>query len=352
MTSEMTPKFSAEELHGCKNWLLPDVSSDKILPSAEKEALDEKEKNKTKAEKKASQPAAGESIEVIEESPSPVTAEKLQAITEAAEKEGYDSGYQKGLEQGQKEGSEKGQKAGFESGLEQSKATVAAQCEQLQHIIDALMIPLESEQKQLQEMILNMVASLTKAVVQRELEQDSSHITQLVDDALNIIPVGADKFSLFLNSQDINIVEKHLAYFDHSEDKHLTLHIDDSLLPGGCRLETQQTVVDYTVEQRLQKVIEGFLHKRFANHEDDEIESENNKALLSDSATPENSNNTTNNDVVPQSSEPVASDTVSTLEKTQAENVEASVLQEQEPKQEQEKDAAEQQSQEDKGESP
>jgi len=36
MTSEITPKFSKEELHGCKSWLLPDVSSKKFFPLLKK----------------------------------------------------------------------------------------------------------------------------------------------------------------------------------------------------------------------------------------------------------------------------------------------------------------------------
>lgn len=265
MTSDITPKFSEEELHGCKSWLLPDVSSNKTLPSAEKEALD-KVKQTSPKEKVA--PAAGESIEVIEELVQPITADQLQEISEAAAKDGFDSGYEKGLEQGLKEGKEKGIEQGHAEGSSQAKHLVTAQCEQLQHIIDALLIPLETEQNQLQGILLNMVTELAKAVILRDLKLDSSHITQLVDDALNTIPVGADKFSLYLNSQDLNLVEEHLDYLKHNDDKSLILHIDDDLLPGGCRLETQQTVVDYTVEQRIKKVVDGFLHKRFVDSEE------------------------------------------------------------------------------------
>lgn len=291
MTSELTPKFSEQELDACKHWLLPDVSSKKIIPSAEKEALNNKKStffSSTKKTKEAientTKPSTtlspNESIEIIEELVEPITAEQLQALSNAAEKEGFDSGFQKGLEQGIKEGKETGIQQGYDEGMAQSKKQVATQCEQLQHIMDALLIPLETEQNQLQTILLNMVAELTKAVVLRELKLDSSHITQLVDDALNTVPIGAEKFSLFLNSQDIDVVEEHVEYFQKTSDKRLVLHIDDKLLPGGCRLETQQTVVDYTVEQRLQKVVDDFLHKRFASHntsDTDDISEESQK---------------------------------------------------------------------------
>lgn len=281
MTTGSTPRFSEEELEACKSWLLPDVSSKNSISSVEKEALAKKQQEKKSqkpAAKKPVQPAEGESVELIEDLVSALTAEQLQEITEAAEKEGYDAGYEKGFAQGLEEGKETGYPQGFDEGISAGKKQIVTQCEQLQHIMDALLIPLESEQNQLQDILLNMVAELAKAVVLRELQLDSSHITQLVDEALKTIPIGADKFSLYLNSQDIALVEEHLEHFQHHQEKSLKLLVDDSLLPGGCRLETKQTVVDYTVEQRLHKVIDGFLHKRFTNHDTDSESIEKEKA--------------------------------------------------------------------------
>jgi len=265
MTSEMTPKFSQEELHDCKNWLLPDVSTKKTIPSAEREALDREKNKKPSLNRSSTISSENESIEIIEELVAPMTADELQKISESAEKEGFNSGFQEGLKKGVSEGKEKGAKEGYDEGILKSKKIITAQCEQLQHVIDALLIPLETEQNELQFIILNMVTELAKAVVLRELKQDSSHITNLVDEALNAIPIGADKFSLYLSSQDLTIVEKHLSYLAVGNEKNIFVHVDESLIPGGCRLETKQTVVDYTVEQRLQKIIDGFLHKRFVS---------------------------------------------------------------------------------------
>ena len=51
MTSDSMTRFSEKELDKCQSWSLPDVSSNKLIPSAEKEASDRKkiaEKNKIK----------------------------------------------------------------------------------------------------------------------------------------------------------------------------------------------------------------------------------------------------------------------------------------------------------------
>jgi flagellar assembly protein FliH len=266
MTSEFTTRFSEEELDQCQSWSLPDVSSNKLIPSAEKEASDRKKrelKNKKTLEKKpvSPKPQDGEVVEDNNETVKPITAEQLQEITGAAEKEGYEHGHKKGYEEGKVEG----YKVGEQEGLLHSKEIIAKQSENLQHIVEALMIPLQNEQKQLQAIMLDMVCQLAKAVVQKELTTDSSHITAVIESALNTIPPGADKFSLFLNSQDIAMVESHLNEQPQNKDKQFIYHADDSLLPGGCRLETRQTIVDCTIERRLEEVIDGFLHKQFSN---------------------------------------------------------------------------------------
>jgi flagellar assembly protein FliH len=267
MTSEFSTRFSDEELNKCQNWSLPDVSNSRLIPSAEKEARERQQKQQQEAKNKSekqTQPVnekAGEKIESVEQTLNPITAEQLQKITQDAEKEGYQAGYDKGTEEGRQHGND----AGYAEGLLKAQEAVKDQCERLQHIADALMIPLQNEQKQLERLMLDMVCMMAKAVVHRELQMDSSHIIKLVESALSAIPPSTEKFALYLNGDDVDIIQQHLGTID----KQITYHIDDQLLPGGCRLETKQTVVDYSVEQRLKTVIEGFLHQQFTSADSD-----------------------------------------------------------------------------------
>lgn len=282
MSTDINPKFSSRELESCQNWLLPDVTSAKTLPSAEKEALDRK---RAQAAEKEKTDQANETIDTIEDYVAPMTADQLAAITEAAEKEGYEKGYQTGFEKGEAEGKDQGLETGKEEGLALGQQQVIEKCEQLQHLIDALMIPLENEQKQLESVLLNMVTQLAEAVVLRELKQDSSHITRLVNDAINVLPVGTDRFTLFLNAQDRQTIENHLEQHPKSAEYSVLIHQDNTLLPGGCRLETKQSIVDFSVEQRLATVIDGFLHKRYATHDDDEQQAHKTKDAVEKTST-------------------------------------------------------------------
>jgi flagellar assembly protein FliH len=250
------------------SWNLPDVTSTVVLSSAEKEARERKDRRFRKPKKTGPvDTAAGESIEIvetIEETFKPLTAEQLQAITEAAKKEGYDAGYEKGIETGCVEG----EKRGLATGLENGDIKVAERVERVERVIEALLIPLQTERKKLEVLMVDMICQLTEAVVLREIEIDSSQVIKLVDDALSAVPTGSDKFSLYLAEQDIALVESHL---NDQSDKQFKYYSDESILPGGCRLETKNSTVSNTVEQRLKKVIDDFTHKRIAAS-DDQIE--------------------------------------------------------------------------------
>jgi flagellar assembly protein FliH len=279
MTSD--PKKQPKDATGQNytSWSLPEISSSVVLSSAEKEARERKDQRFKKPKKTGPvDEAAGESIEIvetIEKTYKPITAEQLQAITDAAEKEGYDAGYAKGIEAGEIEGD----KRGYTTGLDKADKKVVERCERIERVIEALLIPLDAERKKLEILIVDMICQLTEAVVLREIELDSSQVIKLVDDALNAIPTGSEKFSLFLNEQDIALVESHLN--DHQSDKKFNYYVDENLLPGGCRLETKNSTVSNTVEQRLKKVIDDFMHKRIVAT-DEEIEDV--KKVLDDSS--------------------------------------------------------------------
>ncbi|MFT7490956.1 MAG: flagellar assembly protein FliH [Pseudohongiellaceae bacterium] len=269
MTSDPTKTRADGANQNYTSWNLPNVTSTILLSSAEKEARERKDQ-RFKRQKKTGpvDEAAGESIEVVEtadESVQPITADRLRTITDAAEKEGHEVGYGKGVERGY----EDGEKKGYNAGLEKAHAKVTERCERIDRIIEALLMPLESERKKLEILMVDMICQLTEAVVMREISSDSSQVVKLVDDALKAIPSGSDKFSLYLNKQDIALVESHLG--EQQMDKKFNYYADDKLLPGGCRLETKNSTVSNTVDQRLKKVIDDFIHKRIAAS-DEQIE--------------------------------------------------------------------------------
>jgi|GEM_PF-6359066 len=257
--------FSEKEITQCKGWLLPDVSDGRSINATADKKKDKALSNNGSGKPQENTPKA-ESVEVIEDveiesidkKSEIISAEELAKITDQAEKEGYQSGFDKGFADGQKEG--------LAAGLSDAKQAIVDQSQRLQHIIDVLLNPIENEKKQIEQILVDMTCRLTETLLERELKTDSSIITKHIDSVLSLLPQTIPRFTLFLNPDDIALVEAHLekTILADSADGSVQyqLKADDTLLQGGCRLESNQTSVDASMEAKLANLLSSFVEKR------------------------------------------------------------------------------------------
>ncbi len=232
-------RIPAEELEEIRPWQLPEIDArGNIVASAEKEAR----------ERRARQAEVVEDVDA--EQLQPITAESLQQITEAAEAEGRERGYREGLEKGAGEGREQA--------LQETRAQMQAAEQRLTRLFEALCEPLQAQDNALEQQLLAMVCHLTRGIVGRELHTDSSHILAIVERALAALPVGAGNITLYLNPDDLALVEA----FAEQRRKDWQFVGEPGLLPGGCRLETRESLVDYAVETRMDTLLAQFLDQK------------------------------------------------------------------------------------------
>ena len=262
-TETLQGRIAAEDVSEVKSWVLPPVDdSGKILSSAEKEARDRRQRLLRQGK---------ESIQTVEVPTSPaktgMTAKEMQDIFDAAEKDGFAQGHTEGYSKGQADGYE----AGKQQGLMEMRAQLLAEQQRFQQIAQALLVPLAEQDDDIENMLLDTICTLTQSVIQRELLTDSSHIVELVKAAVEALPVGSKNIKVCLNSNDFPIIEAY-AKEQQLEWKFFS---DAQLLPGGCRIETPESRVDFSVSFRLQSVLEEFLTGRMANNTEDESNIEN-----------------------------------------------------------------------------
>ncbi|GAB1262010.1 flagellar assembly protein FliH [Aurantivibrio plasticivorans] len=247
-------RISSDELEEYSSWQIPEIENpDRVLQSAERE-----DRLRRDAAKRAKHEVVGEEVEDV----APLTAEQIKEISENA--------YQEGFKEGNKAGFDKGHNEGYESGkrqaLEEYREILDSQSQQLEGLLAALLEPCESHTQQLQRIILDSVCQLTKAVVQRELHSDTTHVLALVKEAISYLPTGADNVKLFLNPDDVALVE------DYIEERGAGWKVvpDSELLASGVRIETKQSVIDFSVESRLQTLCDQFIHGELVSDVDDD----------------------------------------------------------------------------------
>ncbi len=260
--SNLPNRIPAEAVEQATAWVLPPVSDNgRVLSSAEKEARERRERLLRREQEKI------EVVEIpVEEQPVQMgmTAEEMQAIFDAAEKDGFEQGHKEGYTKGNTEGYE----AGRQQGLMEMRAQLVAEQQRFQKLANALLNPIDAQDDDLEHLLLDVICTLTQSVVQREVQTDSSQILELVRNAIDALPVGSKNIRVCLNPDDLAAIETYAAE-QQLDWKFLG---DAELLPGGCRIETPESRVDFSVSSRLKTVLEQFITKQLAAGDEDELD--------------------------------------------------------------------------------
>ena len=253
MEKKLPNRIAAEDVDEYRTWRVPLINDNgSVLPSAEKEARERKAQEMKRQ---------GESIEDVDmpaaKPKQGMTAQEMQEIIEAAEKDGFAQGHKEGFDKGMAEGYEAGQ----QKGLMEMRQQLVAEQQRFQKLAQALLDPVAGQDNDLEKLLLDVICTLTESVVQRELMTDSSHIVSLVKTAVDALPVGSKNLRVCLNPDDLAAVET------YAEEQQLNWQFigDQQLAPGGCRIETSESRVDFSVEKRLKTLLTQFVNKQLTD---------------------------------------------------------------------------------------
>ncbi len=181
--------------------------------------------------------------EEVEEVPleevQPLTLEELEAIRQEAYNEGFATGEREGFHSTQLKVRQEAEEA------------LAAKLASLEQLMGHLLDPIAEQDTQIERSMVHLVAHMARQVIGRELRSDSSQITQVLREALKLLPMGADNIRIHLNPQDFELAK---ALRERHEESWKLLE-DEALLPGGCRIETLHSRIDATMETRIEKAV-------------------------------------------------------------------------------------------------
>ncbi|MFJ4430055.1 flagellar assembly protein FliH [Pseudomonas sp. NPDC089395] len=223
-TKESHPSdlIRARDLVGVDVWALPSFD-----PAPEPEPEPEPEVVEEEVE------------EVPLEEVQPLTLEELEAIREEAYNEGFATGEREGFHSTQLKVRQEAEEA------------LAAKLASLEQLMGHLLEPIAEQDTQIEKTLVHLVSHMARQVIGRELRSDSSQITQVLREALKLLPMGADNIRIHLNPQDFELAKA----LRERHEEHWKLLEDEALLPGGCRIETLHSRIDATMETRIEKAV-------------------------------------------------------------------------------------------------
>lgn len=231
-----------EELTEVDSWSLPSIDDDaNIVPSAERE-----DQLKGRHRRESIEEVSGR-VKV-----KPLTAEELKQITDEAEKEGFQQGYETGLNKGLKDGMERGEKQGESKAYEEKKAALEEETTRLCTIADALFAPMQEQDEAIENTLVDVIIQLTRHLIAEELTSDPQKCQVVVHQAVAALPVGAKNICVYLHPEDVRALQS-LSNTQHE----WRLVEDETLDRGSCRVETAESLVNFSLEKRINEFLQA-----------------------------------------------------------------------------------------------
>jgi flagellar assembly protein FliH len=170
-----------------------------------------------------------------------LTARQLEEITAQAQREGY--------VQGVKEGRAAGFSQGMEEGRAAARAELAQQVGELRTVMQQLFDPIAQQGRDIETAMTQLSLDIARAVVNREPALPIDELLPLVRRAVRELPVGERNLTVVLNPQQLELVRNHAEW-----PPNWRLQADSRLDRGGCKVLTEHSLVDYSVELRFRQV--------------------------------------------------------------------------------------------------
>ncbi len=170
-----------------------------------------------------------------------LTAEQLEQLQKEAYDEGFELGKKEGFSYGHKES------------LAQGQMKIDGLIGQVESLMSTLDTPLNQLDEQVERELVELVISMVRQLVRREIRMEPSHIIGIVRESLSILPVSSRHIRVHLHPEDAQLVR---TIYDMSDKEQGWKIIEDPVLArGGCRVITETSQIDATLESRLAAMI-------------------------------------------------------------------------------------------------
>lgn len=168
----------------------------------------------------------------------------------------------------QKQAYEEARKAGHAEGVKQGLQEIKQKANKLQAVINFLQQPLDDIDEQVEYQLTELAMLLAKHLLKKESSVDHQHIQNLLHESLQYLPLKSRDIRVRLNPADIKLLKLGEVNPDQQTWQCVA---DASVRAGGCIIESDQSVVDASVEKRIAQLMQQLgIHSASTEETDDD----------------------------------------------------------------------------------
>lgn len=145
---------------------------------------------------------------------------------------------------------------GYTIGIEAGTRDARKRMGYLHEILESLAKPFADLDEAVAVQLTSLVRAMVEQLVRREISSDQSVLGKLVEEGLEALPVAGTAVRILVNPEDASFMSEHMQ---EKSDVNYEIKSDATISRGGCRLETDVSSIDATLETRLGRLIEEML---------------------------------------------------------------------------------------------
>ncbi len=147
--------------------------------------------------------------------------------------------------QAYQEGLKRGHKDGLHAGLREAAQAMGP-------LVAALQQPLANIDEQLEVQLVELTLAIARQLIRREIKLEPGQIVAVIRESLAALPAASPRSRIVLHPDDLALAREAISGLDSSDA--MQWQEDASLTRGGCRVITDISEVDATVEARIAAV--------------------------------------------------------------------------------------------------
>ena len=157
----------------------------------------------------------------------------------------------------QKQAYEEGYSKGFKKGMQDAEVELKERVGRIDDIVNFLQKPLDELDEAVVEQLSQLAISIARKLIRREIKTDPGQIVAVVRETVAALPAGMQNIRISLNPEDAVLFRETMKL---AEGEKAWSIIEDPLLSkGGCKVLTDYSEIDASVEARLSGIIARLL---------------------------------------------------------------------------------------------
>jgi flagellar assembly protein FliH len=153
-----------------------------------------------------------------------------------------------------------GREAGLAAAQQEQQAAqteIAARVRQLDEVLEFMARPIADLDREVLLQLAGLAGAIARHVVRRELTTQPDEIVAVIRETVALLPVSARDVRVHLHPEDARLVRERLS--EVTGDRAWSIAEDPILARGGCRVTSENSMIDAQLEQRLGAAIAAVL---------------------------------------------------------------------------------------------